>query len=546
MKKINLKKMLSMSLAFTMLASQSVFAVSQPMTEIASPATEISNATESKVSNFAVTGNVELGNLQVMHNGTYRERKIIKLANSPSSSSQKEGTEGFISDVTDYRLYLLSTDAKEITLDASAMRSGEKDTVKINGIEIARDTTDPKITHNFVSTTIPVVNGENVTVELTRGTETTTYTIEIVIAADVNADPHIFGEFNPYDGKVEMGKDVSTIEIYGVNADVYTATLTFDLKQRGNGPKMAFEGFSKKDGTLLADANQELAKDVDVIFDLHKDLQVETLKSDGQFLSITIASKDPNVPVSIGSDREKLGIIAIKDNTAFTGATKDMINDMFVRPAADNNASNLQQFGSAAYLGKYFDVRDTEAATNEEDKSTLSFIQNPLLHIVYMTINHDSNNKRVLYAMMNDAKEVVRGTDGFVTNMNVISSVLGDGNYKMEVTAKGYKTVDTAYEFYKRPAEKFGTVYRAIELLEGDLNGDGNINADDRAMMLKVINQLVAEEGTGFVNDGTDDVYGDYNNDNVINALDFGRLLKNTNAQYDADIKPIVLPTVKP
>lgn len=547
MKKFNLKKMLSMSLVFTMLASQSVFAVSQPMTEIKSPAIEISNATESKVSNFAVTeGQPELGNLIVMHNGTYRDRKIIKLENSPNSSAAVAGTAGFISDVTEYELYLLSTDAKAITLDASAMRLGVNDTLKINGYDVERDTVNPDITHKFISTTVAVANNVPVKIELTRGTKTTTYTINVTIAEDVKADPHIFGEFHPYSGGTVMGKDVSTISIYGVNADVYSATVTFDLKQHGTDAEMAFVGFSKKDGTILDDATQELSRDKDVIFEINENFIIETVKSDGQFISVTVASKDGNVPVSIGTDRVKIATIAIKDNDKFIGAAKDMINDISVRPAADNNDSNLQQFGSAAYLGKYFDVRDTISATNEEDKSTLSFIQNPLLHVIYMTINHDSNNKRVVYSVKTDANALVRGTSGYVTDMDVETSILGDGEYKMEVTAKGYKTVLTASELYERPVKEFGTVYRAIELLAGELTDDGVINGDDRAKMISVINQLVVEAGSGFVHNGTDDIYGDYNNDNIINSLDLGRLLKNTNADYSPDIKPIVIPTVKP
>lgn len=524
---MNFKKIISIALAVTILSSQSVFATSayQMATKI--------NASASTTSTFAITNGVELDNLELTHNGTYKERKLMKLSDSPSDPSAIAGTDGFISDVADYDLYLLSTDVKEITLTAKALRSGPNDTLKINGYDVERDTTNPKVTNKFNATTVTVANGDVVTVEITSGNDTSLYTINVKIPNSIEADPHIYGELTP-----RISENTSLVSVYAVNADVLSATITFDLTYVGTADTDAFQGFSKTDGTLFNNIAYELSSDADAFIDLDSDFSIGTLKSNGQFLSVTVISKNRN-PVSIGATPRNILTVSLLNNANYEGTTVDMVSTIEVRPELDGNGSVLGNFGSVAYLDGYFEVRDRQGADAEADKATLSYITNAnITHTIYMTINHDSNNTRVIYEMMTDKDAQVNGSVGYVVDRDVEYEFLGNGIYKMRISAKGYKALVTAdIDLTGTPSES-GVSFRTIKLLEGDIDGNNIIDAIDRSTLISSINQRVINSGDGFVIVGNNEVYSDYNDDDAINALDLGRLIKNTDLDYGNNISP--------
>lgn len=524
---MNFKKILSMALAATILISQSTLAMATTQM-----ATKI-NTDATKTSTFAIAGGVELDNLELIHNGTYKERKIIKLSDSPSDPSAQAGTDGFIGDVAEYDLYLLSTDVKEITLTAKALRSGPNDTLKINGYDVERDTTNPKVTNKFNATTITVANGDVVTVEITSGNDTSTYTINVKIPDSIEADPHIYGELTP-----RVSENTSLVSVYAVNADVISATITFDLTYVGIADTDAFQGFSKTDGTLFNNIAYELSSDADAFMDLDSDFSIDTLKSNGKFLSVTVSPKNGN-PVSIGATPRNILTVSLLNNGDYEGTTVDMVSTIEVRPELDDNGSVLGNFGSVAYLDGYFEVRDRQGADAEGDKATLSYITNAnITHTIYMTINHDSNNSRVVHEMLTEGGDQVKGSLGYVIDKDVEYQFLGNGTYKMRISAAGYKTLVTADIDLSAEPNEFGVSFRTMKLLEGDLDGDDSIGAEDRFKLITTLNQRVANTGDGFVIVGTESIYSDYNDDDVINALDLGRLIKNTSLDYGINISP--------
>lgn len=521
---MNFKKILSMALAATILISQSTLAMATTQM-----ATKI-NTDATKTSTFAIASGVELHDLELIHNGTYKERKIIRLTDSPSDPSAQAGTDGFKGDVAGYDLYLLSTDSKEITLNAKAMQSGPNDTLTINGYTVARDT---QATNKFGSTTITVANGQAVELVLTRGTNVTTYTINVKIPDSIEADPHIYGELTP-----RVSENTSLLSVYAVNADVISATITFDLTYVGTNDTDAFQGFAKKDGTLLTNASYELSKDANASFGLDTDFSLDTLKSDGQFLSVTVTPKVGKV-VSIGAVPRNILTVYLLNNGKYEGTPAEMVTTLTVRPELDDNGIINGIFGTTAYLDGYLEVRDVMGVDAEADKATLAYVTNANIeHTIYMTINHDSNNSRVVHEMLTEGGDQVKGSLGYVIDKDVEYQFLGNGTYKMRISAAGYKTLETANIDLSAEPNEFGVSFRTMKLLEGDLDGDDSIDAADRFKLITTLNQRVANTGDGFVIVGTESIYSDYNDDDVINALDLGRLIKNTSLDYGKNISP--------
>lgn len=425
-------------------------------------------------------------------------------------------TPGFTGDIAGYTLNLRSVDTKSIVLTLRAENSA--DTVTIDGTQLTRDTAAGRQTY-FMPYTLDNLTNQEINIVLTRGTQTTTYKIKVMVAADVAADPHLYGELSSDKKAV-----TSQIGIYGVNTDVVTATIKFNLKDFGTGATNAFEGFSNTAGTVFQGGTTNLGGDTQNYIDLHPLFKITEMRSNGQWIEIGVEPKNiSDTFVTLGAIPVKIMTVSLKNNTAYTGKLPDVIKALEVDTA---NA-----FAETMYYGT---IRDTTGTTAELEKATYSYLEFSVLSdFIRMSINHDSAESRATFEVRDSRDNIVNNgtSENIITDREILYEIFAD-RYKVKIIANGYLTVETQNFEYNGTPSANGIIFKPITLLEGDINGDNNINTDDRTKILLAFNQRVATNGSGFVRVGSEDIYGDFNNDNRINSLDLGRLITNIGKSY--------------
>lgn len=455
-----------------------------------------------------VQGNPELHNLQM----TQAEGRKLVRDNGTNANN-------FVGDVLDYTLTLRSVDTKSITLIARTI--GSTETVTIDGTALTRDTGAGRGTYFQAHTLNTLTNNQEILIVVTENNKSTTYKIKVLLATDAANDPHIFGVLSP-DKKTATSK----MEVYGTNMDVTTATIRFNLKTFGTSANdtHAFEGFSNNTGTVHTGGTTNIGNVDTNYIDLNPLFRITEMRSDGQFLEISVEPKDINSgSVSLGAAPISIITLSLKNNAAYTGKVTQMVDTMEI-VAGDT-------FASLAGYGEVLDTAGADAAAEKSTFAYLDFVAIP--DYINMLIKHDSLDNRTTFELYdeNDVR-INTETDGNVITDKEIIYEIFEGKYTVKIIAKGYLTVETAEFEYNGTPSTDGILFRTITLLEGDLNTDGAINADDRTNLLTAFNQSVATAGSGFVTVGTENIYGDFNNDDKINSLDLGRLIKNISKTY--------------
>lgn len=409
----------------------------------------------------------------------------------------------FENSVQEYDMYLLSADAKEFDIQPK-IRSNS-DVVKINGVQYFNNQR-AKINLNDIQ------NNKILIETVDRNTnQPHIYTINIYLQSDASLEPKIKLSIDKKTGNEYADLTVSlentrtnafSISIYNTDADVNFANIknepfnnsNVDLAQGGN-------------GINYYELMPDVARVVKMTFN-GKDLTVsfKATKNNGSILA-----------------NETVDLFKLRIKVPKKYAYKDIKEQIRIatevgKDSKYNALLDLEKYGEVTH--RVF-VSDSESDIRYGSKDkTLVYIEGPKKYSIEMYVNYSTTDDLVQYTIENiDTSKIVVNQEKLIDGS--IDFPLEEGNYKLSIESNGYLTYEKEISISDKDV-----YFRSVKLLAGDVQGDSNIDANDRNLLLTVYN-TVAKDGKS----GT--TAADFNNDNWVNTLDLGQLLVNMGRKYN-------------
>lgn len=503
-----LKKMISMSLVATMMASQ-VFAVSNSNVDYIQAALIEENtvAVTSLEDSKATTLDPQILRLQVEQE---QGRNIIKDA---------DNTSNFTPNVKDYSLYMLESDTEKVIIkNIETLSKYKTATLTIDGVDVNRKTDNPL---KFEDTTVYTTGKDTIDLKLTQDGKETDYTIKLIIES-----PQVFFDFTP-----AKGQTVSKITVYSNDADVLAAHVAIKLDDVyvGTGDTQPFKGFSDISGNVYKDAtdeNKDMVDGVDYSGLNTSEYKLHALTQTDKYMYMDLYTANSPKPVS--GKRVHALTLYVANNENYKGTVEDMVNALSV--------PEKSEFSSFLSLEKYGDVYDVVDST--DDKKTPVFVDSTAKkENVRLFVDNSAGKDRVQIQLIGTGNDAIVNTENIYVVDGDASYGVYDGKYKVMIKADGYLT-GTTEEFEVSGNTEDGIIFTPFNMLEGDLDADNKIDAADLNLLLGALNMEVdVNVGLGYVVVNGKKIHADYNDDNEINILDLGRMLKNNNKQYEAITK---------
>ena len=432
------------------------------------------------------------------------------------------GEDFFNASETAYDVYFLGSAASKSLTVAPEMNGAfqnESDSVTIrrgNGaaepVSYQKITLDSGAVRYVVTpkTYADLTDGETLTIEVRDDNQ---FANEYIITAHVlQTNPHILLKLRETANSKEYALDLYLSDAKFTQAQVSVALDNAE-----------FEGF--KDHTFANDMAAVLAAGVDYT-DLGSEVKMEKATYDA-------AAKTLNV--TLVSSIEKNGVV---QPTVIDGETK--LATFYIKQKGVTPASGLQEKFTVNEAGST--LSDLRFAGLRQDNS-LSETQR-LVRVkvpgqvtvsgavkTYMSVDKTNSQVTVTIKDKNGNVLAKSNPEGTISSRYLLDVSVGSG-YTIEVTANGYVKLTAAN------VDVTGHLYRqVVNLQAGDLNGDGAVDATDRAILLEALNSLANENraalnGEGMVMSsttvaGVKAIYGDLNGDGLVNGIDLGILLAN-------------------
>lgn len=432
--------------------------------------------------------------------------------------------DGFENDVFEYNYYLLSTDTKDLQLKVSVDRPKytlDVETTDINGLKSIYNVIDDTARKGELDFNADIIKTLDVTVTLDGNAGDFTYTINIISTINGELDPKIHLSV-----KKDVGKEYADLLVTLENTD--TNALAFSLYNVTSDTR-----FTDKNGKPFTDMNEKLEREQDNYYQFAKDsISLDYMRSDGQSLYVTASSAKSNG--IIRSDEEGLDVYSFRMSAKASDSAKEILQNLSLVAGDINDNNNIINSISSNVLFdyRYIDVRQLiDIATDEKIKrhgsksSTLVYIDTGSLKKLEVYIRHLTSDDLVNFIIENQA-DSTQVTTSMTLDNGKASSSLPEGIYSIIINSKGYLTYNKGdISMY---VDK-DTYLNNITLIAGDVDDDGDINAGDRMELLKVYNHNAKD---GEVDIAGKKVAADFNNDEFVNALDFGELLRNIGRFY--------------
>jgi hypothetical protein len=350
------------------------------------------------------------------------------------------------------------------------------------------------------------------------------------------------------------GKKQAMVNVYIAEARVSAGEFTLKMSKNVevDGKTVAgFEGFANIDGELLKDGTHN--SDVITVnagashFAVDK-VKVWTDEEDAVYMTLTFGSNAGNFVTVVGKKTMFFQFYIIKTDASTTGDTDSELLETLSVPTEYSSVLVDNYFGNLLYREETETLTDSEgsevvAAAEIREENRLVYIRRADKYYITAYVNGRPDGAH--RTTFNVYDEVVVGdmVDEDSKTLNDLPIALQTGNKLFYTAANGsFIFVISSPGFIEHQTKSIlvnndNRSLMAINMVGGDVDGNGVIDAIDRNALIKVMdgdvitNDEVTEDVTrgggaaGDVRLGTKYYHADLNDDNVVNAFDLGVVL---------------------
>ena len=352
--------------------------------------------------------------------------------------------------------------------------------------------------------------------------KTTTYTVTIV---RVENNPQMMLELD-----AAKGTKLSSFSVRVKDAVFEAGDFSIKLDEiasltpEAGGDAVAnagFASFADPKGEALSDgviAAADVCENISSLVSIDK----MEIAENGKMLNLTMSSKNGS-PITFDNDGAIVFKFYLLQNDASSGKLDDvdLIKTVKINNADDSQKNTMQEKRFSGGLD-YVEKVETDVDVKEEDRLVYLKVMEKYTITAYVSARPDYS--RVHYSIFettNGSNKKLNDDPIVLESGDKVFYKTGSGTYKLVIQSNGF----LPYEKDLLKIDGARLDLDAITLIAGDVNGDGVINATDRALIVKLLDSVTDDDGASKIGEQT--YYADFNDDSIVNAKDLGKVIRN-------------------